>query len=521
MQEPQLSRALRNLTDADPKRRARAERDLQYESSNLAVIHALHEALETGHAGLRRAAARVMGHLSLGAEEGEALIVALSDEDAKLRKNAATALGRQGNPRCFEALCARLGEEEIHWVRVALVLALGAIDLPEVLPWLEAHDALSEEEADALRKAVEKKQSQDPDFVQEPVSWKRDTDWRPALRVSMVRGLEDIAREEIEEAGLEIKNEKEGSMMLADGTAPWAWENLRCVHEGRLVLAKRKRNDPMLLGQMMQELPWKALHKALDRPEGPLKLRFGVEDVRQNAESISRATHRKLLAQFKEVLAARGMQDSTSRYHLALWWRIEDRQVSVEIAMPWVGAERFAYRVRDVGASIDPVIAACLARMVRTPKTEQVLDPTCGSATLLIERVKLAEVPKVLGRDVSPTAVSAAVENLLAADLDDVRIVRRAAREPWPECDEILCNLPFGVRTKRLDQSLDELYDDVIQNISASLRPKGRALLYTSATGRLWDALRQGRDLKIISRRKIMAGGLEVGIVLLGRKRAY
>jgi 23S rRNA G2445 N2-methylase RlmL len=148
-----------------------------------------------------------------------------------------------------------------------------------------------------------------------------------------------------------------------------------------------------------------------------------------------------------------------------------------------------------------------------------VFDPVCGSGTLLIERALLDGGMTLAGLDVSPTAVKMARANVEAAGLSDrIRIRKGNATDPenWPECAEVLANLPFGMRTKHEKADLPALYEAVVKNAADRLCPRGRAVLYTAASRPLRAALQlhKGR-LKVERQFEVRSGGLGVHVYVL------
>ena len=84
--------------------------------------------------------------------------------------------------------------------------------------------------------------------------------------------------------------------------------------------------------------------------------------------------------------------------------------------------------------------------------------------------------------------------------------------------DEVVANLPFGRRSKRQDQDLERLYHRLAAHLAKSLRPGGRALLYTSSQELLEEALgRHVGDLRLADKRTVEAGGIRVGAWILTR----
>src|SRR3954453_18350272 len=156
---------------------------------------------------------------------------------------------------------------------------------------------------------------------------------------------------------------------------------------------------------------------------------------------------------------------------------------------------------------------------MRRGERSVVMDPPCGSGTLLIERAMLDPGTMLSGIDISPTAIRAATGNVIAAGLP-ARIAVRGGEggdaTAWSEhCDEVVANLPFGMRTE--DRNLDGLYRRIVGNIARTLNPGGRALLYTTNAKTLIALLRRTVKLKVIGERRVESGGVQVGLWIVER----
>jgi 23S rRNA G2445 N2-methylase RlmL len=247
---------------------------------------------------------------------------------------------------------------------------------------------------------------------------------------------------------------------------------------------------------------------------GILPYRFSLENVR-----VTKQEFNDVLRQARETFSLQGLVDSPSSYAAMLRVEADDDATRIWLVPTFEADERFVYRVADVGASINPVVGACLARLVRRGGGGVVVDPTCGSGTLLVERALLDAGTTLAGIDISPTAIRAAAGNVIAAGLAARIAVRQGdggEAAAWPDrCDEVLANLPFGMRTE--DRNLDGLYRRIVGNIARTLVPGGCALLYTAHAKTLIALLRRTTKLKVTAERHVESGGLQVGVWLLKR----
>ena len=122
------------------------------ESSSLDTLGlaALIAALRDSDAGVRRAAAHSLGNIE-SARAVEPLVAVLRDPDAEVRQNAAWALGNIEDRRAVDGLIAAL-KDESHEVRNSAAWALGNIEDPRAADALTA--ALKDESAEVRKSAA-------------------------------------------------------------------------------------------------------------------------------------------------------------------------------------------------------------------------------------------------------------------------------------------------------------------------------------------------------------------------------
>lgn len=255
---------------------------------------------------------------------------------------------------------------------------------------------------------------------------------------------------------------------------------------------------------------------AADGDELRIRLAFGP---RTRAE-----TARAVLDAVRSACAPFGIIDSPSRYDAELVIESDYHGTQLFVRPSFATDERFDYRIGDVPAAVDPVIAAGLARLVRTQpegRSPIVFDPTCGSGTLLVERAILGGAERLHGLDILQDAVQVATTNIAAAGLAGTIQIRRGdamQQRSWLQCDEVLANLPFGLRTQMFERDIPQLYASVAQHVARSLRPGGRAVFYTARPDLIDDALNAVDGLLPGERIRILAGGITVTAVVAIRE---
>ena len=171
-------------------------------------------------------------------------------------------------------------------------------------------------------------------------------------------------------------------------------------------------------------------------------------------------------------------------------------------------------------ASIAPSTAAAVLRLASDElhSRARVLDPFCGTGTMLIERSKLSPCGALTGVDITPKAIDKAKVNAAAADVDIELIckdcIKFRASEPY---DEVIANMPFGLRVGSHEIN-DRLYAQFLKKLPEWLKPGGIALLYTMEYTLLKRLIAEQNEMELLSRKRTEAGGLLPTVFLLRRK---
>lgn len=141
--------------------------------------------------------------------------------------------------------------------------------------------------------------------------------------------------------------------------------------------------------------------------------------------------------------------------------------------------ERFYQQIHLPGA-LKPPVAAALVMLGQVTKSMAVLDPCCGTGTILIEAA--LQGATVYGGDSSPRAVAAARTNASAAGIEVPIQHWDAQALPLADAtmDRVIANLPWG-RQARVDEGLPWLYQRMFTEMRRVLAPSGRLVVLTNA----------------------------------------
>lgn len=213
-----------------------------------------------------------------------------------------------------------------------------------------------------------------------------------------------------------------------------------------------------------------------------------------------------------------GVHNNPTDYVMTIRFHCDRDQLLVLAGMSISVKRRFDYRKKDVGASINPVLAACIVRLIPKNLTGASIDPTCGSGTLLIERLRYSNECKGIGIDISNTAGCAFLEN--ASELPNREVFSfihgdSTDEKYWEKCSSVICNLPFGIRLKDTPENLKSLYTKILANAVRHIDEKGRIILISSFKTGIEYAVSKIRPVKVLATYKSEMGGLFYQIFVL------
>ncbi len=141
------------------------------------------------------------------------------------------------------------------------------------------------------------------------------------------------------------------------------------------------------------------------------------------------------------------------------------------------------YKVAHLPGSLRPTVAAALGWLSHPADDDVVLDPLCGTGTVLIERAHLGRYRMLLGGDHDPEALAAARANVGPRYKPIMLAPWDAAAIPLGDrsVTKIITNLPWGIRHGSHADN-QRLYPRMIAECRRVLAPGGAMVLLTAET---------------------------------------
>lgn len=276
--------------------------------------------------------------------------------------------------------------------------------------------------------------------------------------------------------------------------------------------------DP--LGQVRRRLA------ALDIAELQPGRSFRVTGIRKGAHSFTSMDLQKI--------AGAGVRDrfrhpvSMKDFDVELRVEVEQDRCEVGVQLTRKALSHRADRPYRGRTPLKANVAYAMLRLTLDgqPAPRRLLDPFCGSGTILIEAARRFPDVRLDGVEMFPAPAAGARANLAAAGLAERAAVHeedgRQLRSLFPDAeggfDAIVTNPPFGLRVgARLD--FDVFYDGLLTDAAYLLRDGGRIAVLVWHRKPFNRALRRRHlDLESVHVRIVETGNVYPGLFILSRK---
>ena len=308
-------------------------------------------------------------------------------------------------------------------------------------------------------------------------------------------GVESLAAQELRDLELENVRAENGRVLFSGGWEAMARANLNCRFGERvlLLLGEFPARSFEELFQGVRAIPWEEF---LDRedafPVTGSSLSSQLHSVPDCQSIIKKAVVERLKGKY-----SLSWFPETGPLH-RIRFRILKDQVSLMVDTSGEGLHKRGYRAKSNTAPIKETLAASLCKLSRLRSDGHLIDPFCGSGTILVEGALLAwniapglgraftaqtwgNVPASLwerererarslerrdsgfraqGFDIDPASVELTLENARKAGVEQavsasVRDIRDFSQEDPYGC--MVCNPPYGERLLDVRQA-EELY---------------------------------------------------------------
>jgi tRNA G10 N-methylase Trm11 len=166
--------------------------------------------------------------------------------------------------------------------------------------------------------------------------------------------------------------------------------------------------------------------------------------------------------------------------------------------------------------STNPVVAEVVVRLAKIRPHHRVLDPFCGTGTLLLAAQRNARPAALIGSD--KQSVDLARRNLNALDAVLTTARAEAIQHPDRSIDRVIANLPFG---KRVGSHRDNrrLYPAAVAEIARVLTDDGRAVLLIEDKRLLKATIARTPGVKIVKERLLRFNGATPTAFVMARPR--
>jgi len=352
------------------------------------------------------------------------------------------------------------------------------------------------------------------------------------LLVNTTPGLEDVTAGEVSEIlkdvriTLKIRPYGLQGKVLAQG-------DLTPDHGHILVRRSRSAERVILLlglsriGRLMQDL--EALYKfSYSLPFEGMITPFSRVAVRAQREGrheytsldVARVVGQAILDKIKGVYGIRPAVDLRSPT-IVIYAEVVGENVLLGIDLAkGVGLHERGYRAFVHPAALRPTVAYALLRVSGIREGDMILDPMCGSGTILIEAALAFKRVRLYGMDINEEYLKGAMKSARKAGVGHRILFKvgnaRYLEEEFPNADfdRVITNPPYGVRMRPRD--IKSLYRGLIRG-SYNILKEGGSLTLLTTRHRLAKRIANEVGFSLAHERSIYLGGLYPRVLVFSK----
>ncbi len=454
----------------------------------------------------------------------DAVMKCLADNDPKVRKNAADILGLLKVQEAVDVLMDAYLDEKTLYVRPDYLKAMAALDCSEYLKEfhrrldeLEIYDAPEDEkkhtlaETAALRELLFEKEG----FKKHAFTgYERKNDvvlkTLPAFREILAAELP--FKKSLRPDGVDVTV---GEMNVVLECRYWQEMLFPVARSGGREFLKGLSAGPEEIAEELTESDLMDILKENHRGTPPFYFRIGITGTIPRDEKSILA---KQAGQRIEDAFAGELINSPSHYEAEIRLMADgEGKITPCLKLFTIPDNRFRYRRYHVAAGMRPFVAAGLIGLAKPYLKDraQILDPFCGTGTLIIERRFAGPVRSAYGIDTFGEAIEKARRNAQIAGVP-VNYINRDFFDFTHEYlfDEIITDLPDPVGDR---EETDAFYGAFLVKSGELLSDRGRIFCYTGETGLFKKHLRLNGGYRLLAEFPILDRG-RTSLFILERK---
>lgn len=436
--------------------------------------------------------------------DGEAIILLLSHEDAKTRKNAALLLGDLQIQTALTALKEAYEKETTLFVKGSYLTAMSKLDVTELLDFLKAEreELLGKDTAEEEKKHIGEALHELNAMIIAIEGMKKHIfkgfEKPHTILLSTNREQREVTLQEVAELSVSVQRRAElhplGIQVFTKEAAPFT--KLRTYRE--LLF-------PMLQNELVSEQPGEAAKQILNsgmltflqechKETAPFHFRLEVK------AAVPKTEYTKKLGMALEQCSGYALINSTKEYEVEIrLLASKEGGYALFVKLKTIPMKRFSYRKNAIAMSIHPAAAAMMMRLAKPYLKEnaQILDPCCGVGTMLIERDLCVPAREMYGIDIFGDAIAGARENASLAG-EKINFIHRDFMNFKHDYlfDEIITNMP--VKGKKTKEEMDAFYGAFFKKAESLLTNDGKIIMYTNEAGFVKKQLRLQSNYRLV-----------------------
>ncbi len=326
----------------------------------------------------------------------------------------------------------------------------------------------------------------------------------PACYAQVVPGLEPVTSDEItRDLGAEVKKAQWGTVVFRPNSIDTDLLELKTTEDVFLLAwgtdsLSFRATDLKQIQEWTHKTPkWDQLlrlHAAV-RPKHKGRPTYRLVTQMSGTHGYRRIDAGEALAKGLGKAIPESWVPAEENAFLEIWLTIRGARAVCGVRLTDKTMRHRTYKEEHRPAALRPSIAASMVRLAGAAPAMWVLDPMCGTGTILAEQIDLSKKRKAgrietMGGDIEMDALRASATNLKKVGPTTLALWD-ARRLPLPKhaVDRIVSNPPFGKQLSSPDDIIP-LYKHCAREWNRVLKPGGRAVLLVADQDLLREALK-------------------------------